>query len=133
MEQRVKTISLVKYNDFSLIKFENGKSVGEIPVIPCNIHFEYIDSEISPKDFIAQYGKKMKSNCIADIVLFEIFQLQVNEDAYNLTLKMVNNQKEIVIREFFKGNMFNENSKVLQVGTFNYLQRDIRQDSGLVC
>lgn len=116
-----------------MLQYENGKVIGELPITPSIFYFEYIDEEITAKEFISKYSSKMKSNCIADIVLFEIFQIQVQEEAYKLMLDMVNNNKEIVIREYFKENIFSKSHKVLQIGTYTYSQSNISGSNGLFC
>ena len=76
----------------------------------------------------------MRSNCIADVIVFEIYQMQVEENSYNLMLNMFNRNKSTTIREYFKENLFTENSSVLHMGTFTYIQGNlISNNNSLVC
>ncbi len=129
MKPKLKTLSLVKYSDFALLKYYKDNKVIEIPVSPSIFHFEYIDDEITAKDFINKYNKQMRRNCIADIVMFEIFQIQVIENTYNRMLDITNKEKEKVIKEFFKENMFATDSRVLQLGLYTYLQNNTNSDN----
>lgn len=134
MNQNLKTLSLVKYVDYSVIKYENGKPIGEILTQSNKVHFEYIDKSITENEVISKYIKQMRSNCIADVIVFEIYQMQVEENSYNLMLNMFNRNKSTTIREYFKENLFTENSSVLHMGTFTYIQGNlISNNNSLVC
>ncbi len=65
-----KTITMVKYQDLGLVRYNDTiGGIEEIPLINRPLFFEYIDGEVNLDKFIKDKYKVVRGNCLGDYIL----------------------------------------------------------------